>query len=423
MKKNIMGRITSSLAAVAATSMLLVGGATAFADDTSATTTSGAAGTSAEVTITKTLNIPEGVTAPNATFTFKFAAKGSDTNSAADTPAIADKTVNYANGDKNTVANGTTASDSYTGKINKETANLFDGVTYTATGEYVYTVSEANTGFTALTGSNGQTVDKMDFDKSEYEMHVIVKDNNGAKYISSVYFRQTKDAAGHDADSSTKVEPIAPGSHSYNLFKNTYTKEAGKTPEDPSTVDDTKKALTITKTVADTNGLGDKNKDFTFSLTFTAPQHDTTNDPIQTSYTANKVAKDGTKTPVTFTAGQAQTFTLKHGEKLEFDSLPAGVRYTLTENGTAHYTPSAKVVENGAAAVEVNGEKNAALTTPASATYLVGEKTNTNDVTNTYADDVPATGLLINNLPFIVMIGVAVALFAGLVIARRNRRA
>ena len=34
---------------------------------------------------------------------------------------------------------------------------------------------------------------------------------------------------------------------------------------------------------------------------------------------------------VTFSDGTSDTFTLKHGDKKEYDSLPAGMTYTVTE--------------------------------------------------------------------------------------------
>ncbi|MBZ4249269.1 phosphate-transport permease PitB, partial [Streptococcus pneumoniae] len=77
---------------------------------------------------------------------------------------------------------------------------------------------------------------------------------NGGVYISSVYFKE------NNKSNAPKVEPSEQGV--YNLFDNTYTKDASKepNPDDPSQVDPNAKALTITKKVD--GASGDKTRDF-----------------------------------------------------------------------------------------------------------------------------------------------------------------
>ena len=95
-----------------------------------------------------------------------------------------------------------------------------------------------------------------------------------------------------------------------------------------------------------------------------------------------------------------------------FDTIPAGTRYKLVETGSQGYTASAAYKENGAS-------KNQAGTVSTNFTQdsiLVGEKPNDNTITNSLPD-VTSTGLLIDNLPFILMIGLGLA---GFVVLSKN---
>ena len=51
---------------------------------------------------------------------------------------------------------------------------------------------------------------------------------------------------------------------------------------------------------------------------------------------------------------------------------------------------------------------------------LVGENDNKVTFVNTY-NDTPITGIIVNNLPFIALIGIAVAAFGSLAIIKRKR--
>ncbi|MBQ6833819.1 MAG: hypothetical protein IJO55_05310 [Lachnospiraceae bacterium] len=84
-------------------------------------------------------------------------------------------------------------------------------------------------------------------------------------------------------------------------------------------------SLSVKKEV--TGILGDKTKDFTVKVTFTAPEGDTVREAI--SYT------DGTETK-TIEAGwdttAEATITLKHEETVTFTNIPYGVTYTVVED-------------------------------------------------------------------------------------------
>ena len=358
------------------------------------------------VKVNKELDIAEGITTPTATFTFKFAPK-SGQNSAnvpyeTVTPTngtIPNRTVTYGAGD--TLPQGKTA-------ITKATDDIFAGVTYANAGEYVYTVSEEQTGWTALANN----IDTLTFDTKTYEMHVFVKNKSQGTgtYISNVYFVDTT-AGSTTAATAKKAGNAEPGTeggtkvYKYDLFKNKYTKKAGKTGDSPSTINPNADALTITKKVA--GGLASKTKNFTFKLTFKAASTDETG-----TYTGTKGSEQ-----IQFTKDVEKEFTLHDGESLVFADLPAGTKYTLKEEGTSGYTPSSAYKENGTLKNGSTGTQSQAYTV---ADVLIGEKENNNIVTNTLPEVTP-TGLLIDNLPFIIMIGLG--LFGFILVAKRRREA
>lgn len=404
MKKTFLKKlVTASIAAV--TALSVIRGVPTFADDNDVATAKATGETSAKVSINKVLNIAEGITTPEATFTFTFTPKtGTSSNGA---PY---ETIDSSNGqitDKNVSYSGTDVLATGQTNIKKETGDIFREVNYTHAGEYVYTVAEKqNVGWNVIQ-KNGSPIDFMTYDNRNYEMHVIVKNKTtGGTYISSVYFKQVSPSV------NGKVKPSESGTtYKYDLFTNIYRKNAGKItdPNEPnpnkpnvSKVDPNAKSLVIKKVVS--GATADKSKDFTFKLTFTKASTETSQ---------SITGKIG-ETSKTFVYGQETTITLRHDQSLVFDTIPAGTRYKLVETGSQGYTASAAYKENGAS-------KNQAGTVSTNFTQdsiLIGEKPNDNTITNSLPDVTP-TGLLIDNLPFILMIGLGLA---GFVVLSKKRR-
>ena len=404
MKKTFLKKlVTASIAAVTALSVFR--GVPTFADDNDVATAKATGETSAKVSINKVLNIAEGITTPEATFTFTFTPKtGTSSNGA---PY---ETIDSSNGqitDKNVSYSGTDVLATGQTNIKKDTGDIFREVNYTHAGEYVYTVAEKqNVGWKVIQ-KNGSPIDFMTYDNRNYEMHVIVKNKTtGGTYISSVYFKQVSPSV------NGKVKPSESGTtYKYDLFTNIYRKNAGRItdPNEPnpnkpnvSKVDPNAKSLVIKKVVS--GATADKSKDFTFKLTFTKASTETSQ---------SITGKIG-ETSKTFVYGQETTITLRHDQSLVFDTIPAGTRYKLVETGSQGYTASAAYKENGAS-------KNQAGTVSTNFTQdsiLIGEKPNDNTITNSLPDVTP-TGLLIDNLPFILMIGLGLA---GFVVLSKKRR-
>lgn len=404
MKKTFLKKlVTASIAAVTALSVFR--GVPTFADDNDVATAKANGETSAKVSINKVLNIAEGITTPEATFTFTFTPKtGTSSNGA---PY---ETIDSSNGqitDKNVSYSGTDVLATGQTNIKKDTGDIFREVNYTHAGEYVYTVAEKqNVGWKVIQ-KNGSPIDFMTYDNRNYEMHVIVKNKTtGGTYISSVYFKQVSPSV------NGKVKPSESGTtYKYDLFTNIYRKNAGKItdPNEPnpnkpnvSKVDPNAKSLVIKKVVS--GATADKSKDFTFKLTFTKASTETSQ---------SITGKIG-ETSKTFVYGQETTITLRHDQSLVFDTIPAGTRYKLVETGSQGYTASAAYKENGA----LKNQAGTVSTNFTQDSILVGEKPNDNTITNSLPDVTP-TGLLIDNLPFILMIGLGLA---GFVVLSKKRR-
>lgn len=359
--------------------------------------------------ITKVLNVAEGTSAPAADFKFAFTAE-----EGSDAPAINDAVISYTNADEYTVENA--------GKLEKTSQNVLQSVNFTHAGIYTYTVKEtANT--YSITDSTKET---MTYSQAEYEMKVYVENNTEGTGVFVKYVtveKKKNDDGSNVTEGTVKVDPNTPdGDGKGFVFNNTYVKVSTGTPDPVDPVNETA-ALTIGKEVA--GNLGDKTKDFSFSLSLTKAS--TLNDE-QTYhyYIAEKNGEDWTKLSAYETANKkittaaATTFTLKHNQKLVIVDAHAGTKYTVTETGTTYYVPSAKYVENGGAET-TSGIKNAGESL-ALTTKLIGENTNTVAYTNTYSDTNTPTGIIINNLPFILLILIA-ALGMFCYVAARRRRA
>lgn len=404
MKKTFLKKlVTASIAAVTALSVFR--GVPTFADDNDVATAKANGETSAKVAINKVLNIAEGITTPEATFTFTFTPKTGTSSNGAPYETISDSNGKIAA--KNVVYSKSDLLQPNQTSIKKDTGNIFESVTYTHAGEYVYTVAETqNVGWAQIL-KNSVPIDFMTYDNRSYEMHVIVKNKQSSGvYISSVYFKLVS------TSSTAKVKPSEKGElYKYDLFVNTYRKNAGKitnpnepTPNKPKpeNFNPGAKSLVIKKLVE--GDSADKTKDFTFKLTFTK---------ASTDDQGTFVGQVGS-TSYTFENGKEKTITLHHDQSLVFDNLPAGTRYKLVESGSQGYKATASYNENGV----IRNQTGTASADFTQTSILVGEKTNDNTITNSLPNVTP-TGLLIDNLPFILMIGLGLA---GFVVLSKKRR-
>ena len=103
-------------------------------------------------------------------------------------------------------------------------------------------------------------------------------------------------------------------------------------------------------------------------------------------------------------------------ENIKFTELPVGTTIKVTEAAKANYKGSVVVTLNGVETSKAATKYNEAIT----ASGKLGQKKNIVDVTNRF-NNVPTTGIIINTLPYVLMVALcAVALF-GFVAFKRKK--
>lgn len=276
--------------------------------------------------------------------------------------------------------------------------------TFTEAGEYEYTVTETQTADPAVADGEHE---KIIMSKAEYTMDVYVTENTeGNLVIDNIIVKKMRDDKGDDAQ-GTKVTDIGDTDTNGFNFTNTYVQEAG-TGDKPSTPGEDYTnygSLNVSKTISVPEGVqADANKEFDFTATFKFPD----------GTDANALGGvKGNETDITLKQDGTYTFKLKTTEKMKFTGVPVGTKISVTESATPNYKGSAAVVINGAAQDTVTASKyDEAITVSEKS---LGQKKNTVDVTNTY-NYVPTTGIIMNTLPYVLMIalcGVALIAFVG----------
>lgn len=223
------------------------------------------------VTLTKEYKLANpGTTSPAETFTFSDLtctnvtdAADSVTTTNAPVPTIA--SVSYSAGE----AGGNNAKK-------RITINL---PTYTSVGIYTYTFTETDGGTAGVT-----------YRSEPITLVVTVIEQNGKVRVAAVHTEGACEAKSGE-------------------FNNKYS--AG--------------SLSVKKTV--TGIMGDKEKEFTVKVTFTAPADDTVRGDI--TYVDGNVAKT---IAGGWTDPQEVEITLKHDETVTFNNIPYGVTYNVVEN-------------------------------------------------------------------------------------------
>lgn len=313
------------------------------------------------VPITKEFEMADGLRTPAATFKFTASPQTQDALPATIT------NVTYQAGETGTFKDGKYV-------ISKDTAISFTG-NWKHAGEYVYTVTETQ-----------ENMKNVTYDTSSYKLRVyVINGTNGLEVEKITAQKITAQGA------SGKTNKI--------LFTNTYTKNDA--------------TLTIEK---NTEGdYADKTRKFDFEITFTkSPMSD------RTTFTGTIGAQSAE-----YIAGQTKTFKLADGEQLVFHNLPVGTTYVVRELAAPDgYKPSVTVVENRTTTVNrTAAQEGDALDTlkEGGKKNLVGEYENTVTFTNTHQGGVVPTGILMNNLPFILLVAVAIVAFVSLAVIKRRR--
>lgn len=210
---------------------------------------------------------------------------------------------------------------------------------YDRVGKYEYTLKEVQ----------GNNAGVGYYDAAMKLVVTVINGNNGLERVAAVHTE------------------LAPGAAKSDTFENTYS--AG--------------TLTVKKNV--TGNLGDKNKEFDFTVTFAAPQGKDWTPAIGLPEGATMVADN----PMSY------TFKLKHDAMATFGNLPAGVTYTVIEAPVEGYTTTS-TGENGVIIAGLN------------------EVTFTNEKKGEID-----TGVTTENLPYVILMGLVVLAGAALLIKRK----
>ena len=373
---------------------LLLAGAMVFTMGTSASTLKAATKESTPTTkaeIEKTVEVAEGITLPKLNFKFTV------TPVTKDAPAASIADINYEGKPTGNLENGLYR-ETKTSKIN------FGAFSHA--GVYEYDVKE-----TANTYQATPNVDEVRYSTDTYRMRVYV-DYEGEKLVVK---NITAEKNTNNGTNTNKVGVMG--------FTNVYMKRgnSGPDPENPDPKPDPEKdpSLKITKEVS--GDYADKTKEFTFQIVMTKAA---TEEAVAPKYIGYINGDENNPVEVIADGKTAVEFKLSDGDSLVFKDVPAGTRYVVTEKGVADdYTPSVQVTENGVQSALKKGNDADDLTSAeAGKTNLIGESVNIAAFTNTYKD-VAITGIIMSNLPFIMLIVVAAAGLGALALIKKQRMA
>lgn len=338
-------KLTKGLAAAAISAAMMLGAAAPALAETTAT--------NANFDVQYNLTGEGSSLAEELTFTptctkVTDAASGVDETNA---PNITIKNVTFAAG----------ALNSTTSKANAD-ATIEVPTNYTSVGKYFYNVKVGH-----LTTNAGVT-----YDDENLTVEVVVENGaNPGDFVAKVAYVKSEK-------------------------KNTDTKKITDKDGDGISFDFKTGDLSVSKKV--TGNLGDKSKYFDFTVTFTNPKDVT----YAASYTIDG-GSEGSNNPTSFKleAGKdtAVTIRAKDGDTVNFQDLPAGVTYKVTETKAAGYddpkeskTPDYEIT---------GGDKDVA------------------EFTNNKQSEVD-TGVLLNNAPYIAILGGAAVVAIYVVNKRRH---
>jgi hypothetical protein len=410
LKKN-KNRILRAIPLIALALILsMTGFTTAFADEE----------VSVDAAITKILQMPAGTTTPTADFTFTATKVSKDGES--DGPALA--LMPEITGDNKLKASFTSAdegtSDGAIKTVEKQGALLFDDLTFTDTGEYLYSITENSGTYTTGTGET------ITYSGDEYILAAYVAQKTDGAFYVKVVTLTLKDP---DEIEDTKVEEDPEEGEPFSIdFTNKFTKTI--TDPDP----DDGGVLEIRNAVS--GDFANNLLYFPYTVTVTKPTLvDGTpvykgyvvenGDVVTSSENSAAVVDDGDDDYINFTSGVATAIKLKHGQTLVFTDAHVGASYLAVLTGTAAYTPIVSVVYDGGTPVVKNdyaaGDGASTADVPDVLKLVAEANLSHADFTNDN-DAEPPTGITMNNLPYILLVLLALAALAAYIVGRSRRR-
>jgi hypothetical protein len=325
--------------------------------------------------LVKYLQVAEGVTDPEASFEFDVKQVSSG-NTAADAAVDSSKDFTY------TMSGLAKLNDSTNYEKAVSIDSLFDGYTFATPGKYAFEVTEKSGTYSCKEN------EKMTYDSSKYTITMAVDQNkNITKVIVQNGDGEKVDPTTTEVEENEETGAVTSDGFVFvnNYEKTVSTHEEPQDPENPEDPDNPDKPLTkdgafdLAKILV--GQYADKDKEFNFTLTVKLPKNNTGTYNVDT------------------------TKALKGGENYNVATLPVGTEITVaeTEAGQDGYTTT------WASSASDNG-----------VTVLVGENGAYVKCTNTFDDNsTTPTGIIINNLPYVLVILIAIA---GIAVFARKRR-
>ncbi len=383
--------------------------------------TGGTEGNHAKIALKKTLNLASNLTVPTATFQYTLTPVDIDGDPAQTIvmPAISIPDISFNSLD--TAASTAAGVASYS---KESTAFPANSVIFPRAGVYTYSLAETTDTYSVTAGET------MTYDNATYFIKLYVKNGTSGCYVATVEGWTTSGGV-----SVTKTDPT-PGSSDMAFVSNYSKTTAG---EDPTALDILNK-LFLTKGV--TGEYADKSKFFTFTVKVTAPASAPVvtykayviNDEDHTVVTSSANYSGSINSDLTygeyieFTSGNSNTINLKHKQKLIFIDLPVGTFYEMQEAAIPDYKGKVELYQGSTTPSSFQAtDANIAVSTNSANSgneAKVGEDPdNGARFTNEHTATITPTGIIIDNLPFILLLAVAVgALILGIVVKTRKRR-
>lgn len=300
------------------------------------------------------------------TFTFSFTAGSSTTAAQTEHPVITDQTVTV----------GTQSNGHAYGSRTLDTV-FTDADNFPHAGEYVYTVAEV-----------GGTNDKITYDTSTYMIRLYIENDGDALKFSGVTVQKGED----------KVDPSIPSGEDISGFNFTNSYKENIVKEDANGV------LKITKIV--TGAYGDKTKKFPITVTLTLPD---------TASESDVILADGSKGTL---SGSTVTAELSDSDAIIFKQLPAGTTFTVSETQDINY----KSKITGYVEIEDNAFVEGNRTAIAGNAPIVDTNGKVVSIENN-RESIINTGIIINNLPYLLMVVIAGAGIAFMVLKKKRANA
>ncbi|MCL2426614.1 MAG: hypothetical protein FWD05_09795 [Oscillospiraceae bacterium] len=368
--------------------------------------------------LTKNFRMPQGTLVPGVEFIFDtelVSVDGiTDSSKFTNPPNLGSFTIDY------TTETGTQVPSAGIRTETKSIANIFAGVTFPHAGEFIFDIWERSPTNPTIDNDPNQI---LVYSNYVYRIQVLVRNDSSpsGSSIAHIYMiKGIKDENGDVVfDKSVKATTLE--------FTNDFVRTNGpKDPEEPDPENES--TLFISKTV--TGESGRKDVFFNFNISVTVPNL-VPSDLIPEFYRAFIVDNDevvlnidenvGSGKQGTFNnmpyleiaANGSTEFNLRHGQKLVFVDTPVGTNYTVTETEVDGYTTNIKVMTNSSS-IEILGM-------PTTGSQFVGEPDNSAAFTNDRPFTAPM-GLAINDLPFVVLIFLAIGAFVTFVVAKVRKQ-